>query len=812
MISVIKKTDNTNTSGATRVTNLPGARTTRGDNPSNHLTTSNLAVSKISKNQNYASTSLGSDTAVAAAVSSTDTGFTRVVSKAEAQQAKAAVKAKKAETVPQRRPSVATVTTTASTKTTSTVHKAAIVAFSKAFVQSTLPPTSVPAAKKGKVAKTAVKLMTVDDIKATLASTIGWEGARVQSVDITVDEHDQDGVKLSKVHFIEGPAFLPSFRRAYTEVFGKVNVSFKVVTTESGKKFLNIHLKPWEERKTAAKPEPESKPEVATTATTESSNFPSLGEQSKPQAKQWGPKAKAAPVTVAPPTVAPPTVAPATELTALQAAKLAIQMAQEMLAKAEQAEESKAKVEVTKPQPKAKVEVAKPQPQPKAKVEVPQPKAKVEVAQPEPKAETPKPEFKQVLTEFSKTFVQSMLPPVKPTGPKAMTREQIAEKLKDSSWAGFGVASQNVTDDEHKQDGFTLSKAKLYNGDFFKSGIRRAYTELFGKVNVSYRVVESNGKKYLNVFVKPWVQKAVAAAVEVTCEDGGQAFGGGGEATPDEDEEDQAEDEDEVDEDEVDEEQLSEQASILAKAEQQLSQQQATETIYTLPGFSKEQMLLIQQMPKEMLAAMLSQAASIHQATPQQVDSQQVTSQQVDSQQVTSQQVDQQATSQQVDSQQVDQQATSQQVDSQQVDQQVEADSVPSSPVAAPVKTVLPNKPGKGKKGKNKGLDHSFFDSDPELRRLTLAQVEASEEDEVPAGQVGKTPVAAPPSTVQPEPQSEPQPEPQPEPEKTKKGSKKAQPSKLNFLTAAMAGTSAAAKLPSAKVSKNSYKTDLSDL
>jgi hypothetical protein len=48
--------------------------------------------------------------------------------------------------------------------------------------------------------------------------------------------------------------------------------------------------------------------------------------------------------------------------------------------------------------------------------------------------------------------------------------------------------------------------------------------------------------------------------------------------------------------------------------------------------------------------------------------------------------------------------------------------------------------------------------------------------------------------------------------EDTKKSSKKAQPSKLNFLTAATAGTKAAAKLPSAKVGKNSYKADLGDL
>ena len=136
----------TNTRGANPINNMPGVQDTRGVNPTNHLMTSNLAVSNISKNLNLTSTPLGSDTAVAAAVSSTDTGFTRVVSKAEAQQAKAAVKAKKA-VVPQRRPSVATVTTTVSTKTTSTVHKAAIVAFSKAFVQSTLPLTSAPAAK-----------------------------------------------------------------------------------------------------------------------------------------------------------------------------------------------------------------------------------------------------------------------------------------------------------------------------------------------------------------------------------------------------------------------------------------------------------------------------------------------------------------------------------------------------------------------------------------------------------------------------------------------------------------------------------------
>ena len=772
MISVIENTDTNTPRGASRINNMPGVPDTRGVNPTNQRMTSNLAVSIRSKNPNNISIPLGSDTAVLTVESNTDRGFTLVVSKAEAQKGKAAVKAKKAETqsVPQRRPSVATVTTTASTKTTSTVHKAAIVAFSKAFVQSTLPPTSAPAAKKGKATKTTVKLLTVDDIKATLASTIGWEGARVQSVDITEDEHDQDGVKLSKVHFIDGPAFLPAFRRAYTEVFGKVNVSYKVVTTEGGKKFLNVFLKPWVERATKPESQPESK--VAIPATTESSIFPSLSEQpkSEPKSKQWGPKAKAVPATVA-----PATVAPATELTALQmmAAKLAL--LEERLAKAEakpKAAETQPKMEVTKPK------ATETQP----KTEVTKPKA----TETQPKTEVTKPEFKEVLGNFSKSFVQSMLPPLNPTAPKAMTREQITEKLKDSSWTGFGVASQNVTVDEHVQDGFTFSKAKLYNGPFFKSGIRKAYTELFGKVNVSHRVIESNDKKYLNVFVKPWVEKE---KVTVTAPEPKPESDSESEPESDQGEEedlDEGKHQDEVDEE--DEEELSEQASILAKAEQQLSQQQTTEVSYTLPGFTPEQLLFIQQMPKEMMAAMLSQATAIHQATPQQVESQQVESQQVESQQVESQQ------------------ATPQQVES----QQVEADSVPSSPVATPAKTVLPNKPGKGKKGKNKGTDHSFFDTDPELQKLTLAQAEAvAEQDEVPEGGVGKTPKEAPPSTVQPQPQPQPQPEPV---EETKKSSKKTLPSKLNFLTAATAGTKASAKLPSSKVAKNSYKADLGDL
>jgi hypothetical protein len=155
-------------------------------------------------------------------------------------------------------------------------------------------------------------------------------------------------------------------------------------------------------------------------------------------------------------------------------------------------------VEVTKPQAKAKVEVTKPQ----AKVEEP----KVE----EPKVEETKSAFSKVLTSFSQSFVQSMLPPAKPKTAKGLTHDQIKEKLTDSTWAGFGVASQDVTVDEHVQDGFTLSKSHLYNGPYFKSGIRKAYTGLFGKVNVSYRVVESNGKKYLNVFLKPWVEKEKA--------------------------------------------------------------------------------------------------------------------------------------------------------------------------------------------------------------------------------------------------------------------------------------------------------------
>jgi hypothetical protein len=178
----------------------------------------------------------------------------------------------------------------------------------------------------------------------------------------------------------------------------------------------------------------------------------------------------------------------------------------------------------------------------------------------------------------------------------------------------------------------------------------------------------------------------------------------------------------------------------------------------------------------------------------------------VTSQQVTSQQVD----SQQVDSQQVD----SQQTGSQQV-ADVEADSVPSSPkpaspsspIPATPKTVEPLKLIRSKKTKGR-TSGDFFSTDPEDNKLTLALAAAAEErgDEVPDGDVGKTPVAAPLPTV------EPQPEPK---EEVKKGSKKGkQPTtKLDFLRAAVSGTAASAKLPSAKVGKNlSNLTDLSDL
>jgi hypothetical protein len=377
----------------------------------------------------------------------------------------------------------------------------------------------------------------------------------------------------------------------------------------------------------------------------------------------------------------------------LEVLQLALQAAKEAMAMALQAEQAPA------PEPKSE-----PKPKPAAK-----PAAKSE-PESEPESESaPKPDFKKTLSSFSKDFVTSMLPPLVPKTSKGMTREQITEKLKDSSWEGFGVASQNVTVDEHVQDGFTLSKAKLYNGDFFKSGIRKAYTDMFGRVNVSYRVVESNGKKYLNVFVKPWVQKAAASVPQPQPQPQSQP--------------------------------KPEQAKQDGTNDEQVTPEQA----------APEQVIPEQAAPEQ---------AAPEQAVPEQVASEQVAD--------------------------------------------VEADSRPSSPSPAPSKTIEPVKPVKGKKGKKgKGVNEDtadIFATNSEDNSLTLALFQ-SQCDDVPDGEVGTTPLAAPASTA------EFKPEPKPDKKPLKKGST------LNFLSAATAGTKAAAKLPSKKVGGNiSNTTDLSDL